>query len=134
MIIQDLATKRDIGPVESGDIMKLFEFTNKEVNDDLPFDVVDDVHFHMIDDDAFYRKHYLPCMSKVKSVDSQQDVEKHIQPMIKKCLNHYCLKYDLNKTPEELLDTDGQSQLVQRILDYERTPDKDILDAPTSDI
>lgn len=114
--------------------MKLFEFTNKSIKDDLPFDVVDDVHFHMIDDDAFYRKHYLPCMEKVKSDRNEDVIQGHIMPMIDKCLNHYCLKYDINKLPKDLMTKEEKSDLANKVLEYEKNPPKEEENAPKKSI
>ena len=50
--------------------MRLDELDQK-VQDKLPFDVVDDVHFHMINDDAFYRKYYMPCMDKIRMIETK---------------------------------------------------------------
>ena len=68
--------------------MRLLELDIK-IQDKLPFDVVDDVHFHMINDDAFYRKHYLPCMDKIRSEKNEKIIQGHLDPMVHKCLNHY---------------------------------------------
>ena len=106
--------------------MKLVEFYDKKVEDKLPFDVVEDVHFHMIDDDSFYRKHYLPCMDKVNVLDDGATAEDYVMPMIDKCLNHYCLKYDINKLPKELLSKEERSDLFQRVMDYEKNPPEDL--------
>ena len=114
--------------------MKLFEFFGKEVKDKLPFDVVEDVHFHMIDDDAFYRKHYMPCMDKVKNETDNNVVRDTIMPMIDKCLNHYCNKYDLNETPKDLMSEQEKAQLVDRIMEYEKNPPKETDNAPTPGI
>lgn len=102
--------------------MKLFEFVEDRIGEDkdkLPYDVVEDIHFHMISDDAFYRKHYLPCMDSLG--EDGMDEEK-VMPMVHKCVNHYCNKYDINKDPKDLLSNEEKADLVQRVLDYERNP------------
>ena len=106
--------------------MKLYEFYNKQVNDELPYDVAEDVHFHMIDDDSFYRKHYLPTMDKCDLTSNEDVIRGHIIPMIDKCLNHYCLKYDLNQNPKELLSDEDKSKLVARIIEFEKNPPEDL--------
>lgn len=113
--------------------MKLVEFFDKEVDDKLPFDVVDDVHFHMIDDDSFYRKYYMPCMDKVDKLKDKNKIEQYVKPMIHKCINHYCMKYDLNKTPEDLLTNEERSDLYTRVLEYYKNPPED-MDAPKTTI
>ena len=55
--------------------MRIDEVFNRTPNDDLPYDVIEDVHFHMIDDDAFYRKHYLPCMDQVKKTKDENTIK-----------------------------------------------------------
>jgi len=124
VIIQDQEQKHVTGHVGSGN-MKLFEFFGKEVNDKVPFDVVDDVHFHMIDDDAFYRKHYLPCMDSIKGQNNQDVIRGHVMPMIEKCLNHYVNKFDLTQTPEELMTEEEKTQLLTKIMEYEKNPPKE---------
>lgn len=105
--------------------MKLFEFFGREVKDKVPFDVVDDVHFHMIDDDAFYRKHYLPCMDKIRSETNQDVIRGNVMPMIDKCLNHYCNKYDLTQTPKDLMSEEEKTQLLTKVVEYEKNPPKE---------
>ena len=125
MITQVQEQKHVTGVVESGN-MKLNEFYNKDMNDELPFDVVDDIHFHMIDDDAFYRKHYMPCMDKIKSETDEKIIQGHIKPMVNKCVNHYINKYDIPKTPEELLNPQDRSKLIIKIKEYEKNPPQDL--------
>ena len=133
MTIQDHVQKHVTGHVESGN-MKLVEFLDKEPKDDMPFDIADDVHFHMINDDAFYRKYYMPCMDKVRAERNQEVIQGHINPMIDKCMNHYVNKYDIPMQPKELLKSKDRSSLIQRIMDYEKTPDKDLRNASPTNI
>tara|TARA_E500000178_G_scaffold351956_1_gene414260 strand:- start:2489 stop:2833 length:345 start_codon:yes stop_codon:yes gene_type:complete len=109
--------------------MKLVEFLDKEQDDKMPYDIVDDVHFHMLNDDAFYRKYYMPCMDKIRNKKNQAALQGYLNPMIDKCMNHYVNKYDIPKSPKELLKPEDRSKLCGRIMDYENTPDKDLLDA-----
>tara|TARA_Y200000002_G_C22671979_1_gene660429 strand:- start:1850 stop:2197 length:348 start_codon:yes stop_codon:yes gene_type:complete len=104
---------------------------HKPIKDEIPYDVPSDVHFHMLNDEGFYRKHYLPCMELMKSKTNEKVIQGHIMPMIDKCLNHYCLKYDISQTPKELMNTGEKSALAMKILDFERNP-REELDAPTS--
>ena len=113
--------------------MRLDELDQK-IQDKLPFDVVDDVHFHMINDDAFYRKYYLPCISKIRSEKNEKIIQGHLDPMIHKCMNHYCLKYDIPRHPSKLLSDEETADLKTRIMDYERNPEKELTDAPKTDI
>ena len=112
--------------------MKINEFY-KDIKDELPYDVLDDVHFHMLNDDMFYRKHYLPCMEKIRSERNEDVIQGHLDPMIHKGLNHYVIKYDINKTPTDLLSPEEFKQLKDRVMDHEKNP-KEELDAPTKPI
>jgi len=114
--------------------MKLVEFLDKEQDDKIPYDIVDDVHFHMINDDAFYRKYYMPCMDKVRGEKNEKILQGYLDPMINKCMNHYVNKYDIPKQPNELLKPEDRSKLCSRIMDYEKTPDKDLPDATKTTI
>ena len=112
--------------------MRIDEFT-KPVKDTTPYDVPSDVHFHMLNDDSFYRQHYLPCMEKIRSERNEDIMQGHLMPMIDKCLNHYVIKYDINKTPTDLLSPEEVKQLKDRVMDHEKNP-KEELDAPTKPI
>ena len=127
MIIQDHVQKHVTGHVGSGNML-LNEIFNNPLNDSMPFSVIDDVHFHMLNDEGFYRKHYMPCMDKMKSETNEKVIQGHIMPLCDKALNHYCLKYDLNKLPEELMNAQEKADLAHMVLDHERNP-KEELDA-----
>ena len=51
-------------------------------------------------------------------------------PLCDKALNHYCLKYDINKLPKELMTAQEKADLAHKVLDHERNPKED-LDATT---
>ncbi|MBR20633.1 MAG: hypothetical protein CMA64_10925 [Euryarchaeota archaeon] len=105
--------------------MRIDEFS-KPVEDEMPYDVPSDVHFHMLNDDGFYRAHYLPCMEKIRSERNEAIVQGHLKPMIDKCLNHYCIKYDINKTPNELMTDGERSELASKVIDFERNPTEEL--------
>jgi len=109
--------------------MLLTELFNNPINDSLPFNVIDDVHFHMLNDEGFYRKHYMPCMDKMKSETNEKVIQGLIMPLCDKALNHYCLKYDLNKVPSELMTNGDKSDLAHKVLDHERNPKEELPDA-----
>ena len=129
MIIQDQELRQDIGHAESGK-MKISEF-HRMPQDEMPFDVPNDIHFHMLNDDGFYRKFYLPCMSKIRSERNEQVIQGHLKPMVDRCINHYCLKYDIPMSPDELMPPKDRQELASKVLDFERNPKED-LDAPAS--
>ena len=128
MIIQDLEQKPDTGHVGSGSML-LNEIFNNPIKDSMPYNVSDDVHFHMLNDEGFYRKHYLPCMEKMRSETNEKTIQGYIMPMIDKCLNHYCLKYDINKHPKELMNQSERADLAHKVLDHERNPKEELPDA-----
>ena len=103
---------------------------HKPIKDDMPFNVPSDVHFHMLNDDGFYRKHYLPCMEKIRSERNEKVIQGHLMPMIDRCLNHYCLKYDIPKNPKDLMTGQEKAELAGKVLDFERNPQEE-LDANT---
>ena len=112
--------------------MKVEDFS-QPINDDLPYDVPSDVHFHMLNDDGFYRKYYLPVMDKIRSERNNEVIQGLINPMIDKCVNHYIIKYDIAKQPNELMTKDEKSSLANKVLDFERNP-QEVRDAFTPDI
>tara|TARA_B100001287_G_C22677386_1_gene528423 strand:+ start:39 stop:392 length:354 start_codon:yes stop_codon:yes gene_type:complete len=114
--------------------MKIFEIFNKEIEDKMPYDVVDDVHFHLLNDDMFYRKYYLPCMEKIRAEKNEKVIQGHMDPMIHKGINHYVIKYDIDKTPSDLMTPEEVKSLKDRVLDHERNPDKELQSAPETNI
>jgi dsRNA-specific ribonuclease len=70
----------------------------------------------------------MPCMDKMKSETNEKVIQGLIMPLCDKALNHYCLKYDVNKMPAELMNAQEKSDLVHKVLDHERNP-KEELDA-----
>ena len=128
MTTQDRVQKHVTGHVGNGNML-LTELFNNPINDSLPFNVIDDVHFHMLNDEGFYRKHYMPCMDKMKSETNEKVIQGLIMPLCDKALNHYCLKYDLNKVPSELMTNGDKSDLAHKVLDHERNPKEELPDA-----
>ena len=133
MIIQDQELRQDIGHVGSGNML-LTEIFNNPLNDSMPYNVADDVHFHMLNDEPFYRHHYMPCMDKIRSEHNEKVIQGHLMPMIDKCLNHYCLKYNLDKTPDELMNPQERADLANKVLDHERNPKEELPDATKTTI
>ena len=109
------------------------EDLDKPINNELPYDVPSDVHFHMLNDDSFYRKYYLPVMDKIRSERNNDVIQGLLNPMIDKCVNHYIIKYDIAKKPNELMSKDEKSSLANKVLDFEKNP-QEARDAFTPDI
>jgi len=120
--------KLDTGHVGNGKML-LNEIFNNPLEDSMPYNVADDVHYHMLNDEGFYRKYYMPCMDKIRSEHNEKVIQGHVMPMINKCLNHYCIKYDLNKTPEELMNPQEKADLANKVIDHERNPKEELPDA-----
>jgi len=129
VIIQDQELRQDIGLAESGR-MKINEIHNMPT-EEMPYDVPADIHFHMLNDDGFYRKYYMPCMDKIRSERNEKVIQGHLKPMIDRCINHYCLKYDIPMSPKELMPPQDREELASKVLDFDRNP-KEELDAPAS--
>ena len=102
--------------------MMIREIFSRQQPDETPYDVAGDVHFHMLNDEGFYRKHYMPCMDKIKSDYNEKVIQGHVMPMIDKCLNHYCNKYNINKLPKDLMNDQEKADLMRKVIDNERNP------------
>ena len=74
----------------------------------------------------FIDKHYMPCMDKMKSETNEKVIQGLIMPLCDKALNHYCLKYDVNKLPAELMTAQEKADLAHKVLDHERNPKEDL--------
>jgi len=109
--------------------MMIREIFSRQQPEETPYDVGSDVHFHMLNDEGFYRKHYMPCMDKIKSANNEKIIQGHVMPMIDKCLNHYCNKYDINKLPKDLMTNQEKADLMSKVMDNERNPQEADLDA-----
>ena len=72
-------------------------------------------------------------MFSIEHIVVQHVIQGHLDPMIHKGLNHYVIKYDINKTPTDLLSPEEVKQLKDRVMDHEKNP-KEELDAPTKPI
>jgi hypothetical protein len=95
--------------------MKIFEVTNKE---ELPFDIVEDMKVFMLNDKDFYRRHYLPTMvelqKKIKTGETKVGAE--LNPMILQACKMYNSKYNVKRTPDELLDNTTKKALMASIM------------------
>ena len=99
-------------------MVKLVEFTDDKHEEGLGFNVVEDLCQHMRNDPMFYRKQYYPMMAliqdKLKKGETL-DQREMLSPMIDKGVKHYCSKYDIPKSPEELLTKEDYTAIVEKI-------------------
>ena len=102
--------------------MKLKEFTDIDIDkkEEIGYDIIDDLKCHMRDDPMFYRKMYFPCMAKLKdNYDKGDHNADGVKEMVDKAIQHYCNKYDIIKTPTELLTKEDKDALIQEIYNEE---------------
>ena len=98
--------------------MRIDEFAQAP-NDALPFDVVDDVQQYMKNDPAFYRKVYYPTMCKMQEGGDSSNPKDLVAPMVLLAARNYVKKYQINKTPEELLTSEEIDDLINRVYEDE---------------
>ena len=104
--------------------MKINEFYDQPINDDMPFDVVDDVAIFMRNDPMFYRKVFFPKMIDVKKKCDRStsiNAKEEFMPMIDMALERYCKEFKINKRPQELLTAEEKDSLVEKIYSEEMT-------------
>ena len=103
--------------------MRIEDF-DKPIDDSLPFDVVDDLAVFMRNDHMFYRKHFFPAMTKMRDMvngKKQINPEKHFGPMIDQATKTYCIKFNIPKRPEEIMDDNDRKALLQKPYSEEMT-------------
>jgi hypothetical protein len=99
-------------------MVKLVEFTADQTQTDLGFSVVEDLCQHMKNDPMFYRKQYYPMMAYIQDKLKKGEVvdqRETLAPMIEKGCKHYCSKYDIPKSPEELLTKEDYTAIVEKL-------------------
>ena len=120
-IIQGQDTRHVTGHVGSGN-MKINEFTELDVHNKFPFDIVDDALTFMKNDPIFYRKKYYPTIAKIadshrggKNIDSK----KTIMPMIEEGLQGYCNAYLDGQEIDDVFNNDDRNNLYDLIYSSE---------------
>lgn len=96
----------------------LKEFSDDENTTDLGFNVIEDLCQHMKNDPMFYRKMYYPTIAgiqdKLKKGETI-DQREMMMPMIDKGCQHYCSKYDIPTSPEDLLTDEDKTAMVEKL-------------------
>lgn len=96
-------------------MVKLVEFHDKKV--EFPYDVADDLHYHMRNDKMFYRKEFLPTIVKIAAdVKEEQGLEKLLDPMLEKAVDHYCKTYKIPTVAKQRIGQDVLAQVKERIM------------------
>ena len=99
-------------------MVKIYEVTKVQENEDLGFDLIDDTSVWMKNDPQFYRHDYYPAMRKI--ADMHRDGKKinhrkQLTPMITKGIDTYCSKYDLGASSEDVFTQEDRDTLIDKI-------------------
>ena len=103
-------------------MVKIVEFTNRDTENQLPFNVAEDVHVYMKNDPMFYRKHYFPCMAKMAEMHRAGkafNMAQTIKPVIKRAAEGYCKRYNMPMPAATLFREEDENELVERICSEE---------------
>ena len=96
--------------------MKINEFFNNPISQNLDWDVPKDVYTYMINDPEFYRKEYFPA---VLNFNKGAKAESLI-PVINSACNKYVRKYNINKEPTALLTDEEKRDMSSKIYAREK--------------
>ena len=100
-------------------MVKIYEVTEVQENEDLGFDLIDDT---MRNDSAFYRNEYFPTMAKIADMQREgtnTDPRKTLMPMIEKGITDYCTKYRLTQHPDDMYNNEHRAALYDKIYQEE---------------
>jgi hypothetical protein len=109
-------------------MVKIVEFTDlalnahtNEPNGALPWDVVEDLVVYMRNEPNFYRQKLYPTMLEVqKTVKKGGKFNKRkMIPLVDEAVLSYIKKYNIKKTPEELLSDSEKMDCISKILEDE---------------
>ena len=101
--------------------MHIKDFTKNPLHGNdkgLPYDVVEDTLCYMRNDPMFYRKHYYPAIAKLADhhrAGKKFDPASLLSPMIEKGCDAYCRKYNIARSPEEIISNDDRNNILEKI-------------------
>ena len=103
--------------------MRIDEFADVDPTkeNELGFDVIGDLQVFMKNDPMFYRKQYYPTMAKLqdKLKGGKSPVPQDLSPMIDRCCEQYCNKFNISKDPTKLLTKEEYKSLAEVICSEE---------------
>lgn len=103
-------------------MVKIVEFFDQKVDDELSFNVVEDLSIYMRNNPMFYRKYYYPSVLKLKEhFEKQKQISPNnlFLPVIEKAVDKYCREFNLGKRPNNLLNDQEKKDLIQKIYEEE---------------
>lgn len=109
-------------------MVKIVEFTDLELNahtneptKTLPWDVVEDLVVYMRNEPNFYRQKLYPAMLEVQDVVKKGSKfnKRNMMPLVDEAVLSYIKKYNIKKTPEDLLSDSEKMQCISKILEDE---------------
>tara|TARA_B110000977_G_C10706079_1_gene349325 strand:+ start:146 stop:487 length:342 start_codon:yes stop_codon:yes gene_type:complete len=103
-------------------MVKIYEVTEVQENEELDFDIVEDTCAFMRNDSQFYRKQFFPVMSKIAEMhrDGKKiNHRKHMGPMIERGINEYCNKFDIARSPDEVFTQTDRDALIDKLFGEE---------------
>jgi hypothetical protein len=96
-------------------MVKLVEITDNSEKDDPGFDVVDDMVFFMFNNSVFYRRYLFPIEEKIKKSKSMSEIKGKFKPMLDRAILLYIKKYNINKSPSDLLSKSDVVDIYNKI-------------------
>jgi hypothetical protein len=109
-------------------MVKIVEFANIDLNahsnnidKTLPWDVVEDLVVYMRNEPNFYRQKLYPAMLEVQDVvkKGKKFNKRTLMPIVDEAVLSYIKKYNIKKTPGELLSDSEKMQCISKILEDE---------------
>jgi hypothetical protein len=102
-------------------MVKVTDFSNMDMNENLPWDLVEDLMVFMRNDPAFYRRHMYPMMLNVQEAvkNGGKFSKKEMIPIVDAAVKKYVKKFNIKKRPEDLLADNDKIEIINRILEAE---------------
>lgn len=103
-------------------IMKLLEFftdpEKEKIEDEI--DWIEDLKFYMDNDDHILSQYFFPAVKKHQRYKDRDDTYKIYVPVLYKCIEQYCSKFDIDDT-ETKFTKDKILDLAKRISTEQQT-------------
>jgi hypothetical protein len=102
-------------------MVKIVEVTEQN-KDNMPFDVSEDLIVYMRNEPMFYRRHLYPSL-----IDVQETVKRgkkynkrQLLPMIETAIQEYVKRFNIKKTPDELMNEKERLNCISKLLSDEQ--------------
>jgi len=98
--------------------MKLTEFTNFNLENDLNFDIAEDLYIFMKNDPLFYRKQYFPVVDVIADKykeNNEIDYKTKIKPVIENGLGIYIKKFNLDERLKDIFSEQDVDKVIDKI-------------------